>query len=587
MSLQQRPTGRTRTSGRLAPGSFAPFQLPAQMPAPGGGPIAPVPGPDPLAPAVRTGPLGQLGALVRLDTLAGQFSALAILAALLSLLTMGVSFWVLSSTDDNFRRVVRGSTPSIIAAEELGQNFNALDTAAADFQVTTRIDVTSPDFNPGVYGENGLRTLSDQRYLQYRQALNDALYRARNNITYQGEANAINVISIRLFDYLARLEVMRNEISQGHREAALAQYKAAHDILVGNLNLELNSDGTPKLTNGRSKEEASAQNGWKDLDVNTQYLGINANIAKLLKINQTELSKASDAVINASLLNLILVVVTIVLVLVVAVWLSIRYALVTHRILNPGFVVGLLLAVGMLVWLTSNLFQANNDYKTISRDSFLTINAASQAKQALLDYKGDESRLLLSVNSSGLDSTNPELTSAVKQAFDPALLSQNFDTQKKLVEDQLKLAWSSINYPGERKALCAIYDNPSGAKCATSERTAENGTVQPFAWTEYLNQHQQIVDQFNKGLLADAIKISFGPSTTQEQRVSNGLDALAQVNKDAFDAASCNAIGQAQFKPSCGNTIGYLNSLETANWIIFPVIAVLALGGAWYARRLL
>jgi CHASE3 domain sensor protein len=554
------------------------------MPAPGGGPTAPLPGPEPLAPVTRPGPLGQLGSLVRLDTLAGQFGALAILAALLSLLAMGVSFWVLNSADDNFRRVVRGSTPSIIAAEELGQNFNALDTAAADFQVTTRIDVTSPDFNPGVYGENGLRTLSDQRYLQYRQALNDALYRARNNITYQGEADAINIISIRLFDYLARIEVMRNEISQGHREAALAQYKAAHDILVGNL--EVNSDGTPNLTNGRSPEEILAQNGWKDLDVNKQYKGINANIAKLLKINQTELSKASDAVINTAFLNLVLVVVTIVLVLGVALWLSIRYALVTHRIVNPGFVIGLLLSVGILVWLASSLFQASNDYKTVSRESFLTINAASQAKQALLDYKGDESRLLLSANSSGLDSTNPNLTSAVKQAFDPAILSQNFETQKKLVEDQLKLAWTSAS-PAERKALCAIYDNPSGTRCATSERPTQNGAVLPFAWTEYLNQHQQIVDQFNKGLLADAIKISFGPSTTQEQRVSDGLDALAQVNKDAFDAASCNAIGQAEFKPSCGNTIGYLNSLETANWIIFPVIAVLALGGAWYARRLL
>ncbi len=582
MSLQQRPTGKPRSTGRLAPGSFAPFQLPTQTPAPGGGPIVPAPGNNP-APLVPATGLAQIRSLTRFDTLAGQFTTLALLAAVLALVAMGVSYFVLSTSAKNFQEIVVSSSPSIVAAEKLGQSLNALDTAAADFQVTSRVDVTSPDFNANVYGDKGLRNDASQRYNQARRDLNDALFLARSNITYPGEADAINVIGTRFYDYLARIEVMRHELDIGHREAALAQYKAAHDIVIGNLG------GLP-LQNGRSSEEVLRQNGWKDLKVNDQYLGLEANIAKLAKINNVELDKAASAVNNAASINLILVIVAVILVLGVAAWLSFRYAVLTHRIINPGFTIGLALAIVMLGWLIYILTQANDDYKTISKDSFISINAASTAKQSVLDFNGDESRLLLSPNSSGLDSTNPDLTAEVKQAFDAKLLADNFKAKQAEVEKQMALAWSNVTYPKERTALCAIYDNPTGIgpKCSASERPRDkDGKSLPFAWNAYLEQHNLIIDQFNKGLVAEAARISFGLSNESSNRVLDGLDKLSQANQEAFDKSSCAAIGQVQFdKASCSSKMGYLNLLQIVTWIAFPLIVIGALGGAWFARRL-
>ncbi len=378
---------------------------------------------------------------------------------------------------------------------------------------------------------------------------------------------------------------MLYELGQGHREAALAQYKAAHDILVGNL-------GGVKLdANGRSPEEVLRQSGWNGLDVTKPYNGIEANIAKLAKINQTELQKASADVSSKSTVFILALALALALVLVVALALSVRYIYVTHRLLNPGFVIALMVSIAAVAGLVFIFIKANDDYKTISKDSFTTIEAASQARQVLLAFNGDESRILLSPTSTSLDSTNSVLTPEVRKAFDPKALEEGFTQMRTEFEKQVGLAWQNVNYSGERTSLCAILDNPKPTReipaCADREKpTDRTGKRLPFAWPEYLTQHDAIIKNFKDGLLAQSINISFGPSNDQANRVLDSLKVLSDTNKKAFDDTSCNTVGQAQFRADCGGQTGYLNLLQTLNWVAFPLIIITALAGALFARRL-
>src|SRR5258708_40335791 len=128
----------------------------------------------------------------------------------------------MGKTSDNFQRVIIQSSPSIIAANQLGQALNQLDPDAADILITS---------NPGFAAQFGNQSQSaNSDYATARQLLDDNLLKAYANITFEGEEPTIKAISSGLHDYLAQIEIMRYEVGKGRREEALVAYKKAHDI---------------------------------------------------------------------------------------------------------------------------------------------------------------------------------------------------------------------------------------------------------------------------------------------------------------------------------------------------------------------
>lgn len=549
-----------------------------------GGPIIPSPNGSNLPAPVNQNPRQ----LIRLDTLSGQFTVLVLLGIVISLIGMIASYLILDNIKTNFKGIINNSAPSIVAAQEMGQAIEDADARAVQYQLASRVDVTSPDFDNQklpIYGDKGLRNTSWNTFQQRRQEMANLIYKAQARVVYydQGEADAINTISERFMEYVARINIMRYELDQGHREAALAAYKSAHDLIVGNLN-------NAKLDeNGRSPEELSKLKGWIDLTadkkndckVTSKPLGIEANIEKLSAINRCELDKAYDDTKATLLFHTALVIGLSVVLILSLLFLCFRYATVTHRVLNPGFALALLGGIALAATLIITLFQAAKDYETVSRSSFTSIEASARARQIATDANADEARLLISPESPGLDSSHPALTSDVRLAFRSAVLKDNFDKKQALLTKEIGNAWSSINYSGEMAALCEVSQNPS--------QTAEQIKSGSCRGTAFSLARYQLIDadirkNFSNNLLAQSIILDIGDSNKTFDSFDASMLKLANINKAEFDKSSCNSIGQDQFNTqSC--TGGYLSFLESGVLIFFPLIALATIGGFFYIRR--
>ncbi len=474
--------------------------------------------------------------LLNLQTLLGRFQGLAALVIILAGIALIFSFFALSSTTSNFRQVVNRLGPSIDASQQLGQALQEMDARAADYQLTSRIDVTSPDFQSQVYGLDGLRAQAWNE-LQARRVVVDNklnLLRSKVDPNSKTETDAINIISNRFYDYYAQLNLMKYELDLGRKEAALANYKAAHDILAGS--------------------EAN--------------YGIAANIKKLSDSNLDRLNK-TDGPINP-LLMLVIAGLVVLMVGVIAVY----YAYVTHRLLNFGFALAVVVGLAAAVLLVAALNAANNDYRKIRDNDVRSIVQTSTIQQLSADAGADLSRLLLSPDSPGLDSTNPVLTSDVKAAFARDSLIKSYNDKRTRLETELRLS--------------------QGADTAA-------------AWTNFTARADTILKKYDGKLLADAILINIGSQTlldsinTSQQRsndnklvsarkaytdFSDSINRIASNSKQRFDKGACDAVGDSEFGQGCAGSNGYLNMLQIVVWVAFPLVALLIAAGVWYASRL-
>lgn len=530
--------------------------------------------PGPLAPLPKNAITPEVirrkkGLLRRLDTLAGQFTLLVLLNVLLLLVGLVVFFVILSSISSNFNEIVNNSAPSIVAAQKLGQAIEAADADAVNYQLYSHIDVTSPDYKAKVAGNNGLSQQSWNNFLQRRQEIYDLLFLARANITYPGEAAAINTITIRFLDYQASISVMKYELDQGHPEAALTAYKSAHDLLIGNLG------NVPLDDKGRTPEQILKLSGWQKLDPKQTYLGMEANIEKLSQINRSELDKAAGQAKDSLGLNTRIVAILCLLLVGGLGFLWLRHTLITHRLINPGYMLAFLGVVVLATLLITNLLTASKDYTTVARDSFVSIEAAARVRQLAYDANADESRLLLSPESPGFDRSNPALTTEIRRAFRSDTLTEDFVKKQALIKDQLALAWGNITYGGERQALCQTSQAVKGLTgCGNST----------FYLDQYLKLDQDIRTDFTKNLLTEAIKVDTGISNDTFSRFDNVMGDLSKINETEFDKSACQAIGRTHFGSTC-NTAGYVPIFQYGILVALPLIALATLGGLWYIRH--
>jgi hypothetical protein len=554
-------------------------------PAPPAPPIAPQPQFNPGTPRRRR--------FFDASTLAGRFQILALAVTLLALIAMIVSYFVLENAQNNFNQIVVKITPSIDAAQRLGQSLEEMDARAADYQLTSRVDVTSPDLNANIYGITGTRQLALSELDERRRRVDNALALARSNATLPGEAEAVNVISNRFYDYFAAISLMRYELDQGRKEAALANYKAAQDILVGNL-------GNPERdARGNSREKALKDNNWRDLDFTcvencspatlnkpvritfdsnpqSSYQGLAANIRKLSEINRKKL----DEISNFGTLETALVTITVGLVLIVIAIGAVYYALITHRVLNIGFGLALLAGIITGLLLITNLSSASRDFNDFSKKYIPAVISTSAVQQLSAGASADISRLLLSPDSPGLDSTSPALTRDVKKAFSRDTLVTAYDVKKAQVEQEMGRLSNLIGLENNdrqiRTNFCAAF---------AAQNICPPNSAEP-AWNTFNQQVTRVRDSFDKRLLADSININLTGARDPYNRFADSVGKIATEYKTRFDQSSCRSIGQSEFGNQCGGDFGYLNMLQILVLAVFPLLAILVLGGVWFATSL-
>jgi len=521
-------------------------------------PLTPLPKPNlKIMPVPRRLVLG-------FDTLKGQFTTLAGLCLLFTLAGLIGSFLILSNVTNNLNEIINNNTPSILAAQRINQAIQDADAKAADYQLYSRIALTNslPGFDVKAAQLQAWDTIVNRR----REAA-DSLFVARTNITYPGEAESIQTINDRFLAYIGRIDVMRDSLDRGHWEDALSAYKSARDILVGNL-------GNANLdTGGRSPEEQAKLAGWPNFDTSKSYLGIEANIHRLFAINNSYFEQARDKAISG--LNLLILVSVALFAFMISGlgFLNVRTVIVLHRVINPGYLLALLLAIGAAITLIISLNQIRQDYQTIARDSFISVEAVANIRQLAADANADESRLLLSPDATGLNSTSTALSPDVRLAFRSDILTENFTKKQNQIKDQLKTAWNNITYTGELAALCKITAPPNTSRTCTNPN---------YALDSYLKLDSTIRSDFKQNQLAEAIKIDTGTSNQAFDSWDKALVELQNVNETEFNRSACGSLGVLKYTVGCeglGYNFSFVPFLQVGIWIIFPLIALGIAGG--------
>ena len=587
--LSSRLSGKIPTSARLASQS-SPFPLP--LPSITTQQLAA----SVQVQTVQAHPLAKYGRrVVGFNTLARQFSTLALFTSLLALITLIIATSRLSDTADQFREISSNAAPSITAADDLGREVDTLDTHAADFLITSIISNTDQTVFVRL---NETPAQAWKNYSLSLEDFNNTLFKAYSNVTYPGEAPTIRAITDGLENYTFEIGAMQEDIAKGRPEAALADYKLAHDYVIGNP-----GHSSLAANKGFTQEELLKQKSWSNFNISQTYQGLEANARKLYTINHNQLEDNYSNAQNDLAINQTLILFAAGLLVLVLFGLVVRYALVTHRALNPGFVPAFGIALVLLGLLVMYLGQAKNDFQTIASDSFESIDATSQTQQLLQDFNGDESRLLMNPPLLKLDLTNQALTPAVMQAFDGSVLQQNFTYKRQQILQLLKKSWQNVTYPEEPTALCQVSANPQPTIQLYHGACSSNKV---YTLDTYFRQHDQIITHYNAGDLAQALMVSYGFSNDALAQANTSLSQLVRVNENYFDEASCNSIGQSEFNSMCSsaktkagltveeagitnlhnNQTGYLDMLEGLSVAGFALLIVSTMSGIYLMRRL-
>src|SRR5262245_25273640 len=164
-------------------------------------------------PAKRRFSVGGIWRAAR-TTLRGQFVALAALLLALALGQTGITTARLRQADQDLVTIGKDSTPSVDAAQAMGQYIEEIDAKAADYLGTAGLAEQQPCSVPGSQSSVGQLTVHDcsDRVIAVGTALfNNELYKAVRNVTYPGERTALDRITAGYQEYSAAIAVMRHE----------------------------------------------------------------------------------------------------------------------------------------------------------------------------------------------------------------------------------------------------------------------------------------------------------------------------------------------------------------------------------------
>lgn len=501
------------------------------------------------------------------DTLRGQFSWLVLLCLLTTIGGLVGFFAILNSVTDNLNEIVNNSAPSILAAEQLAQAIEDADAKAADYQLYSRIGLVgdSSGFNTKLAQTQAWDTI-----LKRRRDTTEALFTARTNITYPGEAETIDLLNQKISAYNGKIDIMRDLLDKGRWEEALVAYKAGRDILTGNAN--------PAITDfsGRSPEEQAKLAGWPKFDTKRTYEGIEANARKLFEINNVNFEKSRQAGFDVINFLIGLSIALSLLMITTLTTLSLRTTFLMHRVFNPGYFPAVLLTIIVAVVLITNILQARQDYQTVARDSFGSMEVIASLRLLATDSNADESRLLLLPD---INSNSSVLTDTVRRAFRSEMLEENFVKKQALIRQEIQKLFSNVTYKGEFEALCKLTANPNPGKVCGGAS---------FILNEYLRLDGAIRENLKQQKLVEAIRLNTGPSNDTFAKWENTLLELNKINEVEFNRGTCTSLGYLRFSVSCqalGYKDSYLPFMQLAIWIVFPLIAFSLLTGFWLAWR--
>jgi hypothetical protein len=483
-------------------------------------------------------------------TLRGQFlahSSLILLLALSLAIAVSQSF---SRASDDLNTIASSSIPSVDAAQAMAQYMEDIDAKSADYLATATLTRSAPCSIVGDHSGStqmlSVHDCDDRNIDTEIILLNSALFEATHNVSYAGERTAIDRITAGVEEYIADISEMRYEYQQApskadtqniHMQNAYKAYLAATNAL----HVHINRQPTTDLAENVVFNEPSVPN----CTVNAQTLSaqqwargsIEDAITCLNTINKSHLDAAYDDTVSflgsTTLLYGLLCLALCVLLGI----LTVRMALVSHRVINLGLTLALLVGIVFsfcAVGLFANMSGRHGAYGQMVKDDYDSIYYAAQLKRYGTAANADESRWLIALAFNNQSEADHWATDW-----------QNNTTQ---VKQLIQRAQANRTWPEEDQPLADISTN----------------------WSSYFAIDTQIRAAANKtsdkNHIANAELLSTGDSNRTFGKFSDGVDALSAAN-------------QMHYNETLASTQQALQLYFWLSVLLFPLIGLATIWG--------
>lgn len=491
-------------------------------------------------------------------TLKGQFLVLAICMLLLAVLQALLISPAFRQAYSDLDTIGNGSIPSVDAAQAMSQYLEDVDAKAADYLATAGLTRLAPCTLPGTNRNAGMLTVHDCDNLTIDAEItlaNTELYKAAHNVTYPGERTAIERITAGFEEYAGDIAIMRREYGLAtsktdprdvHLQNARQAYLAADNVLLTKITQQpiLDANGSPVFNEsnlptctispiGSTSGRVLAPSVWP-------LSSLQDNIDCLSTINKGHLDAAYDDAIGflgGALTIAIFACLVFCLLLAVTTW---RMVSITHRVINIGLTLALLVGVIFSIAVAANFATLNGQsgaFHQMVKDDYDSIYYAALLKRYATSANADESRWLIALNfddQAGADHWY-----------------QDWQDNTARVRTLIANAQANQTYPEEIQPLADMQTN----------------------WNLYFTIDGQLrakaQDTTDPNRILDAEFISTGISNQTFGNFTQAVDNLSAANR-------------AYYNRTFADTTGSLMLYITLSAILFPLIG---LAGAWGISR--
>lgn len=486
-------------------------------------------------------------------TLRGQFLAHASLILLLALsLAVAVS-QSFSRASDDLNTIASGSIPSVDAAQAMAQYMEDIDAKSADYLATAALTQSEPC---SIVGDNSGSTqmltvhdCDDRNINTEIILLNSSLFDATHNVSYPGERTAIDRITAGIEEYIADISEMRSEYQQApnkadtqniHMQNAYKAYLAATNVLHTHINRQPDTSSTGDIVFNEPKASIPdcAVNGQELAPSQWVVMGsIEDTISCLNTINKDHLDAAYNDTVGFLGFNTLLYGGLCLVLCVLLAVLTVRMIVVSHRIINLGLTLALLVGIVFSVCAVSlfaDMSGRHGAYGQMVKDDYDSIYYAAQLKRYGTAANADESRWLIAL--------------AFNDQPQAERWSTDWQNNTAQVRQLIQHAQQNRTWPEEDQPLANI----------------------STGWSNYFAIDGQIRATANKASdknhIENAELLSTGDSNRAFGKFSDAVDALGAANRMHYNATLAST----------------QQALQLYFWLsvlLFPLIGLATIGG--------
>jgi hypothetical protein len=458
-----------------------------------------------------------------------------------------------SSTDLN--TIANGSVPSVDAAQAMSQYIEDIDAKAADYLAAASLTAQIPCTIIGSARNPGNLTDHDCDALNIDAELilaNKQLYIAIHNVTYPGERTAVERITAGFEEYSADIAVEQHEYALATsktdpRDEHLQKARLAYTAATNVLNLRITKQPTLDANGNPVYDEATIPNcvvNGRTIAARDWPLGsLQENIDCLSSINKGYLDAAYQDTTSFLGITTVLLVLLCLAFCGLLVFVLVRMALLTHRVINSGVTLATVLALVMSVVVITNFAAMSGRHGTFGlmvQDAYDNVSTTALLKRYGTAANADESRWLIAVD----------------------------------FGDQTEINRWQQDWYANKAQVNTLIQQVNSNRAWSAEEDQPLADMQSH-WNTYISIDPQIralaENTANPNRIHDAQALSTGQSNENFYAFTTALDRLSTVSRDHYTTTS--TITNA--------TLTYFIPLSI---LLFLLIGLLAVWGI--ARRL-